>query len=121
MSYKFKKGDAVVIAAVLAAALLLTALMLLPFDDGSFVEVRTADGSARYPLSKDGEYTVNSRGYTLVLRIEGGSARVAASDCRCGICTSHAPVSRAGESIVCIPANVVVRVAGEGGADGEAG
>lgn len=121
MSVKFRIGDAVVIAVVLLAALLCGAVGLIPAEKGNTVEVRTATDTVRYPLDVPGEYTVMSGGYTLVLTVENGTARVSASDCRCGICTAHKPVSNAGESIVCVPAGVVVRIAGEGSADGEAG
>ena len=120
--HKFKIGDAVIIAAVLIVAALSCLGTWMPRDGGKEVEVRYSDGSvSSYRLDRDGEYTIVSGAYTLVLTVSGGSAYVSRSDCRCGICTAHAPISRAGESIVCLPAGVSIRVMGSSEVDGEAG
>lgn len=122
VSHKFRIGDAVLIAAVLLAAVISCLVLAMHQNSGDAVEVRTSDGQyAVYSLSVDGEYKVESGGYTLTLEIENGAARVTKSDCRCGICTAHAPISEAGECIVCLPAGTTVRVLGKGAADGEAG
>ena len=122
VSHKFRIGDAVMIAAVLLAAVLSCLGLTVNKSSGNAVEVRTSDGQyAVYSLSADGQYKVEAGGYTLTLKIENGAARVMKSDCRCGICTAHAPISEAEECIVCLPAGVTVRVLGKGTADGEAG
>ena len=110
ISGRFRGGDAIIIAVVLVAAVIAALIPFIPRETGRTVEVRTA-----------GEYRISSEGYTLILKIENGNASISSSDCKCGICTAHAPISHAGESIVCLPAGVTVRVCGKGGADGEAG
>ena len=32
------------------------------------------------------------------------------SDCRNQVCVNHAPISRSGESIICLPHKLVVRI-----------
>ena len=58
------------------------------------VEIRTGDGG------KD----VN------VLVIKDGKAYVESANCRDGICAAHKPISKQGESIVCLPHKVVITV-----------
>lgn len=121
ISGRVRGGDAIIIAVVLVAAVIAALIPFIPRETGRTVEVRTADGQAEYSLGTPGEYRISSEGYTLILKIENGNASISSSDCKCGICTAHAPISHAGESIVCLPAGVTVRVCGKGGADGEAG
>ena len=67
-----------------------------------------------YPLSKDvtvdiltGEDNHN------LLVIQDGEAYVESATCPDGICAAHNPISRDGESIICLPHRVVVAVEAE--------
>ena len=51
-------------------------------------------------------------GGTNRLVIEDGTARMEWADCPDQICVNHRPVSRNGESIICLPNEVVVSVKG---------
>ena len=66
-----------------------------------------------YSLSSDREVEIRSKNGTNRLVIKDGRASVSEASCPDGICSSHRPVSRVGESIVCLPNKVVVTVAGE--------
>lgn len=105
---------------LLVAAILLTAvfLFLLPFlhEAGSSVEILLAEtGEVQtHSLDTPGVYEVASRGYTLTVQVADGRVSVSHSDCRDGICRNTPPISRAGQSIVCAPAGVVVRIVGKG-------
>ncbi len=52
-------------------------------------------------------------GYQLTLCIEGGRAWVDASTCPDLICQHHAPISKTGQQIICLPARVVISISGE--------
>lgn len=131
-------GDVVAIILVLACALLPMVLpRLMSFvsvgigngNDGDgtstcLLEVQAADGVREYSLAEDGRYEISSRGYSLVIVVSDGAASVLQSDCKCGICTAHAPIRDGGESIICLPAEVVLRIRSNtwgGATDGEAG
>ena len=45
-----------------------------------------------------------------LLVIKDGKAYVESATCRDGICAAHKPISRKGESIVCLPHKVVITV-----------
>ncbi len=117
MKHRFglKTGDL-----LLMVFLLLTALFLffLPFlaHDGVSAQILIAEtGQTRtVPLYTDGAYEVTGRGIHLTVQVKDGAVFVAHSDCRDGICRNTPPISRAGQSIVCAPAGVVVRILGEG-------
>lgn len=115
-------ADLIPIAAVLVLALAVW-LLTLPGGVGGYVEIAVADQPALlYPLDRNDTVELNSRGVSLTVVIDNGTAYVAEADCRDGVCRSMGRISREGQSIVCAPAGVVVRiVGGEPYADGIAG
>ena len=111
-----RRREAVFLAAVI---LVLLIWILWPKSPGGSVAV-TVNGveTARYPLSEDLETTVEGfNGFHLKLVIRDGSAHVEDSTCPDLICQHHAPVSSAGEQIICLPGRIVISVTGEGEID----
>lgn len=104
-------SDIALIAALLAVA---AAAFLLAGGkrSGAFVEV-TVGGEpfGAYSLKQDGEFDIAG---LCTLKIENGEARVVSAVCRNQICVKHRPISRAGESTVCLPSRVTFRITGEG-------
>jgi len=100
--------------------LALAALLFLFFgrsrDPGSYVTVE-ADGVllGNYVLSEDtqAEFRFEDGTYN-ILEIRDGRASVSEADCRDQICVHHSPVSKAGETIICLPHKFVVTVSGGG-------
>ena len=70
--------------------------------------------TARYPLSQDLTVTIGTDRYN-VLTISRGAAAVTEANCGDRTCVGTGAVSRAGESILCLPHRLSVRI--EGGAD----
>lgn len=66
--------------------------------------------SARFDLSDETEYVISANGGTNTLVIKDGKADVISADCPDGICKGHAPISKAGETIVCLPHGVVIKI-----------
>lgn len=66
--------------------------------------------SASYPLSEDLETVIRTDGESNTLVIRDGKARVLEATCPDGICVDHRPISKAGETIVCLPHKVVLKV-----------
>ena len=85
-------------------------------------EILADDGTVigTYPLSVDREVEIvtgeNGEERNLLV-IKDGKATVTAATCPDGICTSHKPISREGESIVCLPNRVEVRIVGSSDVD----
>ena len=109
--------DALVVLVVLALA---AALAVKPFlaartpQSGALTVVVSADGQEldRVPLAQFGTRTYTSGGYTLTVTAADGAVSVTESDCPGQDCVYSGAVSRAGQSVVCLPARIVVELAG---------
>lgn len=112
---KLRKADLMLIAAVFAVGAVLAAVMLLLSSDGGTAQIRVAGVvTASYPLDRDATYTIDGvNGGTNLLIIENGSARIEEASCPDGICVHTGRVSRNGQSIVCLPNQVVVEIVSE--------
>ena len=91
----------------------LEAVVRMDADGGTAAEIRmTLDGLNRV------ERTVTSNGYTLHIVLTETEVWVESSDCPTQDCVHTGHISRAGQSIVCLPARVIVQlVGGDGGED----
>ncbi len=74
---------------------------------------------ARLYLNKDAEIVINGVGGTNTLVIKDGKADIIHADCPDQICADHAPVSKTGETITCLPHKVTVTVKSDSEKDGE--
>ena len=104
--------DALVALAVLALAVLLgMRVWTAPAQTGELTVTVSVDGQAveRVPLSSyAGAHTYTGNGYTLTVRAADGALAVTESDCPGQDCVRTGSISRAGQSIVCLPAQVVI-------------
>ncbi|MBR5538522.1 MAG: NusG domain II-containing protein [Clostridia bacterium] len=106
-----KRNDIILIAVLL----LLTAAGLLLFNAlkvGGDTVVVLIDGneSASYSLSVDKEVVIETENGKNVLVIRDGMAFVKDADCPDGICAEHRPITKVGETIVCLPHSLVIKV-----------
>ncbi len=113
------RNDIIFIAAILLIAAVGLFYLYVLREGGDTVKV-TVDGElyAVYSLDESVTEDVHS-GENGVNRlvIKDGKAYIESATCPDGICVSHPPVFRNGESIVCLPNKVVVTVVTEGDAD----
>ena len=110
-----KKADIVLIASILLCALALFAWRLLAAGTGNAVVV-SVDGhvTARYLLQTHTTVTLDGVDGQNVLVIANGTARIEEADCPDKLCAKHAPISRTGDSIVCLPHRLTVTIVGTG-------
>ena len=109
------KWDALVVLAVVLLALGLAARPFLAARTANALTVVVSiDGETveRMPLERYEGGSYESRGYTVRVAAEGGAVRVAESDCPNQDCVHTGAISRAGQSIVCLPARVAVTLEG---------
>lgn len=108
--------DILVVLAVVALAAA-SALTVWPGrDSGSLTAVVTADGEeldrfAPADLAA-GPRTYTHNGYTLTVTAEDGGLRVSEADCPTQDCVHTGAISRSGQSIVCLPARIIIQLAG---------
>ena len=108
------RNDLILIGALLVAFALIGLAFWLLRGEGDTVVVEV-DGKlyGTYALSEDRtvEIRTGEDGKELnLLVIKSGKAWVESATCRDGICAAHKPISRQGESIVCLPHKVVITV-----------
>lgn len=104
-----KKNDWILAACILLAAVAILLFQFVRSDSGAGKVSVTVDGEifGTYSLAED--QTVDIDG-TNRLVIENGTAEMEWADCPDQICVNHRAVSRNGESIICLPNQVVVTV-----------
>lgn len=104
-------------ALLIAALLLLTGVLYLAFgrpkaaEEGAMVVVRVeGEITGRYPLSKNGEYSLNYGSNILV--VEDGCAWIREANCPDQICVLLGKISQSGQLIVCLPNMLIVSIEG---------
>ena len=126
-----KKADIVLFLFLVVCGLAATAAIALSHSGGDTVVIESAGKLyATYPLFEDRTVEVPAPGsskadsddaahtyteYNLV-EISGGQVTVTEASCKNQVCVKHSSISRSGESIVCLPNRLVVRI--EGGKNG---
>lgn len=113
-SRRNNRNDIILIGAILLIAVVGLVYFFLFRGRGDTVKV-TVDGKAyaSYSLAEDRVediHTGESSEQLNRLVIRNGKAFVETATCRDGICSSHRPIFRDGESIVCLPNRVVITI-----------
>lgn len=100
----------------LIALILISSLAFLLFNlsrkAGGTLKVCAFDECQSVPLNRNKEYVLN--GGTNILTVENGQAYMSHADCPDKVCIGMGHISRAGDSIICLPNRVVITVEGEG-------
>lgn len=108
---KKHRNDIILIAALLAAAGIAFGVIQLGKTRGGYaVVVQDGAETAKYPLSEDISVTITSpTGYNTLV-IKDGKADVTDADCPDKLCVNQHSISYNGETIVCLPNKLVVKI-----------
>lgn len=112
---KFNRFDALVALIIALLAVVAALWFYLPrSQSGQLTVVISVAGeeTRRVPLSDFTETTVTGGSYTLRVSTRDGGVAVTDSDCPTQDCVHTGVITRAGQSIVCLPAQVVVHLEG---------
>jgi len=108
-----RPADWLLIGLILAAAIAGQLYLATHAGRGSVAEVRVDRRVVlRLPLNRPTETTVDGRLGPLHLEVAGGKVRVVDAPCRHKVCVRMGAKGRAGETIVCVPSHVVIRILG---------
>lgn len=123
--FGIKKGDIIILAAVLCISAVIFCALFFFSSKGQTVRIEVDSITvAVLPLDEDTVYDVeiNSK-ITNTVEIKDEKVSVLSADCPDKICVNHRKISKSGESIICLPNKVVISIEGESGeeVDGEAG
>lgn len=116
---KLRRGDILLIIALLAAALSVWLYTYLTRAESASVRV-TVDGVAfgTYPLSEDTEVRIGDNTAYNILTIKDGEAWISEASCPDKLCVKQGKIEYDGQSVICLPNKVVVETVG-GKASGE--
>ena len=118
------RNDIILIISIAVIVPLLALCLYFFAEEGDNVKV-TVDGLLFGEYSLDEDLTVDiitgesGEGLNRLV-IQDGKAYVESANCPDGICSSHKPISREGESIICLPHKVVISVQTKKGSDSPA-
>ena len=105
------RWDVILIASLLALGLLAAILLPLALPSGRAVSVElNGKQLAEYPLDVDARIELGDGSWSNLLVIEDGTAFFERADCPDGGCIARAPISREGETIICLPHRLVIRI-----------
>ncbi len=109
-----RKADIVlfVVLVLLGAA---ASVFALTGGSGSDTVVIKVDGEVygSYPITEDREITVEQNGHINKITIKDGTVQMTEASCHNQVCVEQGRISRANQSIVCLPNRVIVTIEGE--------
>ena len=113
---KRRRNDIFLIVGVFLAVLIFAALYLLTRKDGAYAVVLKENAEiGRYSLAEDMEIPIKDGDkVTNVLVIKDGKAEMKSAICPDKICVKHRPIDKSGQTIVCLPEKVVIKIIAEG-------
>ncbi len=109
---KIGKADIIVWGIVLGILFVLLLAYRLTAENGAYVQVRVAGSiQGQYTLGKDGTYEIagKEQGKNLLV-IKNGEAYIKEANCPDKLCVKQGRVRKVGESLICLPNEVVVEV-----------
>ena len=119
MNKKTLKNDLILIVCLLLSAAFVWGLIKLTQKKGvSVVVERNGSETARYPLETDLTVDIPSEdGGVNTLVISDGYAYIVSADCPDKLCVKQHAISRTGQTIICLPHRLVIRIEGGEGVD----
>ncbi|NMB97400.1 MAG: NusG domain II-containing protein [Clostridiaceae bacterium] len=116
MKIKLKPGDFVIVALIISVALICTALFTQKHANASRVVI-SKDGEILYDINlkevHDRTDIRNLSEYNELIVIEDGKVRFESSDCPDQVCVRTGWISKPGQTAVCLPAGIIVKIVGE--------
>ena len=106
---KLTVADGIVIA-LTAAAIIIFAFFSLTSHDADRFTVTTPAGSSVYSLDESGILSLTQNEVHVTIVYENGEVRIEDSDCPDLTCIRTGSISKPGEVIVCVPAELVITI-----------
>lgn len=80
---------------------------------GKTIKISSPYGSYRYSLTQERTLKIPGKLGDILLEIKGGAVRITQSTCPLKICIKKGWIYRQGDSIICLPNQVIIRVEGD--------
>lgn len=108
-----RKNDLILALAVMIAAGIFFAGHLLTAQKGTGDVQIQINGRITQTLNLKKDCTVEINGGTNTVQIKDGKVRMSEADCPDQICVHQKEISRNGESIICLPNKIVLKIVSE--------
>lgn len=110
-----KKGDLIIVLSLLLLSCLIFVGIKAFSSNGNYVEIeQNGKIIAQLDINEDTSFDIVSGDKTTnTVVIKDSAVNVINADCPDKICQKHAPISKTGESIVCLPNKVFVTIKGD--------
>lgn len=119
MKQYIKKADIILLILLVVIGVVSTVYVTASKSGGDTVLVeKNGELFGTYSLFEDKEIDVpaiDTITTDLHVSIKNGSVEVTESGCANQVCVKHSAISQTGESIICLPNRVVVKIEGKGG------
>ena len=116
MKQYIKKADIILLIVLVVVGLASTAYVAVSRSGGDTVIIeQNGDLYGKYSLFEDRTVTIEGEHCENIVKIANGSVIMSESTCKNQVCVRHGAISSTGESIICLPNRVVVRIEGKGG------
>lgn len=116
-----KKWDVIIIVALIIISFIPEGVMLIKNinkDNTLYVEVYSeGELYKKLPLNEDTEdvsFTIDNELGKNLIEINNQQVKINDADCHDQICVKAHAINRSGESLICLPHKLVVRIIGEG-------
>ena len=125
MKKYIRKADIILFIVLVVIGLASTAFVLMSKSAGTTVYIESAgELYGKYSLFEDKEIKVELEGSKAgawnTVVIKDGEVYVEKASCHNQVCVNSGRISQSGESIICLPNKLVVRIEGKGGGDYDA-
>lgn len=105
------RNDVILILIIVIVTVVSATLYFSFQKDGKNVSViKNGETIATYSLQEKISVPIRNENNINVLVVENGMAYISQANCPDKICVNHRPVSKSGETIVCLPAKLVIEI-----------
>ena len=107
---KKHRNDIILAGVLILAGTIIILLFSLPSKNGKTVKVTYNGETEEFSLSENTEKALVTEKGENVFVIENGKAFMKSASCPDKICVNHKPVSKSGETVICLPNEVVIEI-----------
>lgn len=115
MKIKFKKGD-IIVFAVVVLFIAVICIVTFPKNGGNTVEISVDGNTLTFPLDKDTTFET-SGAFKNIITVKDKSVWVSYAGCPDKVCKNTGKISKKGQSIICVPEKMIVKITGGGEID----
>ncbi len=116
MKQYIRKADIILLIVLVIVGLAATAYVAVSKTGGDTVIIEQRGKMyGKYSLFENRTVTIEGEQCKNIVTIKNGEVWMHESTCKNQVCVRHSRISSGGESIICLPNRVVVRIEGKGG------